>query len=151
MKKKSLTLITISTIVLVLISITSWGGQDKGYPDINYVEYVRNYDGDTITVNLIGYRDIVGDEIPIRVRGVDTPEIRGGCLTEKVRAIQAKRFVESELIMAKRIKIINPDRGKYFRIVGDVWYDGKNLSDELLDRGLAVPYDGGTKTNPWCE
>jgi endonuclease YncB( thermonuclease family) len=36
-------------------------------------------------------------------------------------------------------------RGKYFRIVADVFVDGSNLGQELIERGLAKPYDGGTK------
>lgn len=121
------------------------------YDDIKHVEYLENYDGDTIKVNIVGYRDIIGLEIPIRVAGIDTPEIRGKCVNEKVEAIKAKRFVAKELMYAKRIKILQPMRDKYFRIVGEVWYDGKYLSSQLLSEGLAVPYDGGTKTNPWCE
>jgi len=121
------------------------------YPDINHVEYLENYDGDTIKVNLVGYKDIIGQKISIRVAGIDTPEIRAKCINEKMEAIRAKRFVAKQLLFAKRIKILNPERGKYFRIVGDVWYDGKLLSQQLLSEGLAIPYDGGKKTNPWCE
>jgi endonuclease YncB( thermonuclease family) len=41
------------------------------------VEYVRNYDGDTMTVNIPGVHPLFGNEIGIRVRGIDTLEIRG--------------------------------------------------------------------------
>lgn len=43
------------------------------------------------------------------------------------------------------------DRGKYFRIVADVYLDGKNLGDILVKEDHAVAYDGGTKTKDWCE
>ncbi len=36
-------------------------------------------------------------------------------------------------------------RGKYFRIVADVYVDGNSLADELLQAELAKPYDGGKK------
>jgi len=42
-------------------------------------------------------------------------------------------------------------RGKYFRIVGRLIADGVNISDLLIERQLAVLYDGGTKTKDWCE
>ncbi len=42
-------------------------------------------------------------------------------------------------------------RGKYFRIVGRLIADDVDISDLLIQRQLAVPYDGGTKTNDWCE
>jgi len=56
------------------------------------VEYVRNYDGDTITVNINDVHPLLGDNINIRVRGIDTPEIRGKCQYEKDLAYEAKYF-----------------------------------------------------------
>jgi len=42
-------------------------------------------------------------------------------------------------------------RGKYFRIVGRLIADGVDISDLLVQKNLAVLYDGGTKTKDWCE
>ncbi len=42
-------------------------------------------------------------------------------------------------------------RGKYFRIVARVVADGQDLSEMLIEKQLAVPYGGGTKTKEWCE
>ncbi len=42
-------------------------------------------------------------------------------------------------------------RGKYFRIVGRLIADGVDISDLLIERHMAVPYDGGTKVKDWCE
>ena len=41
-------------------------------------------------------------------------------------------------------------RGKHFRIVGRLKADGVDISDQLIQRNLAVSYDGGTKTKDWC-
>ncbi len=41
-------------------------------------------------------------------------------------------------------------RDKYFRIDARVLADGQDLADLLISQGLAVPYDGGTKTADWC-
>lgn len=120
---------------------------EKNYGDINNVEYVRNYDGDTITVNITGVHDIIGNEISVRVRGLDTPEIRGKCEDEKILAKESKYFVGELLSKSKKINLLNIARGKYFRIVADVQYDDKNLTDTLIEEGYAVPYDGGTKIN----
>ena len=43
------------------------------------------------------------------------------------------------------------ERGKYFRIVADVYVDGENLAEALIDSGMAVKYDGGKKNTSWCE
>ena len=115
------------------------------------VQYVRAYDGDTITVNIPRLPEVFGRNIGIRVRGVDTPEIRGKCDNEKYLAIRARNYVRSLLENAQKIDLINPERGKYFRIVADVRFDGADLRDSLLHMGYAINYNGGTKTNPWCE
>lgn len=115
------------------------------------VEYLGNYDGDTITVTVPQALAIFGKRLSVRVKGVDTPELRTRDRCEKARAQGAKEFVSKELERASRIDLQGVERGKYFRIVADVVYDGKNLSDQLLRMGYARPYHGGTKLNdPWC-
>ncbi len=46
--------------------------------------------------------------------------------------------------------LIDAERGKYFRIVARVQADGKDIGQSLIDRGMAVEYDGGKKTKEWC-
>ena len=41
-------------------------------------------------------------------------------------------------------------RGKYFRILADVYIDGKNLADDLIKAGHARSYDGGKRLG-WCK
>ena len=52
---------------------------------------------------------------------------------------------------AETITLKNIERGKNFRIVADVFVDGENLSEILIESGVALPYDGGKKTHNWCE
>jgi len=149
--------LTISALISLFIAIPAHAS------DI-YAEYVRNYDGDTVTVDLVDLRDIdfdgtfapLWDNIGIRVAGVDTPEIRGKCPAEKVLAKKAKYLVRDALKSAEFITIRNAKRGKYFRIVGDIILEPgtereRNLKDLLLDADLAVPYNGGRKTKSWCD
>ena len=86
----------------------------------------------------------------MRLRGVDTPEIRGKCPWEKRMAKAAKRLVREILEKAGRITLRETGRGKYFRIVAHVVADGTDVSDALLSAGLAVPYQGDKKTGDWC-
>lgn len=129
-----------------------------------YAEYVRNYDGDTVTVNLVDLRDIDVDgtysalwhKIGIRVRGLDTPEMRGKCPAEKALAREAKSFVRDIVKNAEYLSLRDVSRGKYFRLVADIIVnpgtpDELNLKDALFEAGLAVPYDGGRKSHSWCE
>ena len=52
---------------------------------------------------------------------------------------------------AERVDLKNVERGKYFRIAADVFVDGENLGDMLIESGMAVSYDGGKKSHKWCE
>ena len=107
------------------------------------------YDGDTFRVDINSLPPIVGKNIPIRVNGVDTPEIRGKCQYEKNLALEARDFVRDKLSNAKEIKLTNLQRGKYFRVVANVVVDGVSLEQELLDNKLAYRYGGGKKLS-WC-
>ena len=107
------------------------------------------YDGDTFRVDIDSLPPIVGKNIPIRLNGVDTPEIRGKCQYEKDLALKARDFVRNKLANAKEIKLTKLQRGKYFRVVADVMVDGVSLEKELLENKLAYKYTGGKKSS-WC-
>ena len=49
------------------------------------------------------------------------------------------------LANARRIELRNIKRGKYFRILADVWLDGKRLSQGLIKAGHARVYKGGKR------
>ncbi|MCR9205338.1 MAG: thermonuclease family protein [Halobacteriovoraceae bacterium] len=116
------------------------------------VKFVKNYDADTLTVNIPGLHPLVGKKMKIRVSGVDTPEIRTKDKCEKQKARHAKKLVRNLLKGAKVINLLNIERGKYFRIVADVEIDGIVLGDYLVKNGLGYPYRGGTKQKvDWCQ
>ena len=120
------------------------------YGTVTVSKVISVYDGDTFRVNIDSLPPIVGKNIPIRVNGVDTPEIRGKCQYEKDLAFKARDFVRAKLANAKEIKLTNLQRGKYFRVVANVVVDGVSLERELLDNELAYEYSGGKKLS-WCE
>ena len=76
--------------------------------------------------------------------------MRGKCQQEKDLAIKARNRVRDLLSQAHSIILKDVERGKYFRLVASVEADGQDVSDLLIQEGLAVPYDGGTKTKDWC-
>ena len=120
------------------------------YGTVTVSKVISVYDGDTFRVNIDSLPPIVGKNIPIRVNGVDTPEIRGKCQYEKNLALKARDFVRGKLANAKEIKLTNLQRGKYFRVVANVLVDGVSLEQELLDNELAYEYSGGKKLS-WCK
>jgi len=97
------------------------------------VEYVKNYDGDTITVNITEVHPLLGLRIPVRVRGIDTDEMR-----DKTKsALDAQIYVHGILSRAKRIDLMNAGRCKYFRILADVIVDGVSIAELIIKKGYS--------------
>ena len=114
----------------------------KQYGSVTVSKVISVYDGDTFRVNIDSLPPIVGKNIPVRLEGVDTPEINGKCQYEKDLALEARDFVRSKLSNAVEILLNDLQRGKYFRIVAKVYIDGVSLEEELLQNGLAYQYNG---------
>lgn len=123
---------------------------EKNYGDIVVSEVVSVYDADTFRVNISGWPALIGESMPIRANGFDAPEIRGKCASEKELAQEARALTVRTLKNADVVKLRNIKRGKYFRIIADVFVDDVALKDIHLNAGTARPYDGG-KRQGWCE
>ena len=116
-------------------------------------EYRGNYayDGDTIYVAIPGLPDEMAN-MSVRVRGVDTPEMRGQCDSAKQLAQKARDYARQRLKSATSVQFCEPEWGRYGgRVVASVRIDGSPLDLELIKNGLARPYDGKTKRQPWCQ
>ena len=112
------------------------------------VTVVSIYDGDTFKVNLPCKKEVFCKGISVRVKSIDTPEIKTKNPREKEKALAAKSFTQ-QLLSDGKINLKNCTRDKYFRLLCDVFIiKGKekiNLAKGLLSSGLAVKYDGKTK------
>lgn len=127
----------------------SSGGEERIYGNSHLSYVVRVYDGDTFYGHIRSWPDIAGDTIGIRIYGIDTPEMRGVSDSIKILAIKAKELTESLVMSGKRVRLKNMRRGKYFRIVAEVWVGKKNVAEELIKAGLAKPYTGKEKKPGW--
>ena len=140
----------IRTFILLLLIPPTSIAQDKQYGSVIVSEVTSIYDADTFRVNIKGYPSIAGERIPIRILGIDAPELRGKCESEKIAARKAKQYTVKALRTAKMIELKDIQRGKYFRILAHVYVDGKSLGNELIKAGHARVYDGG-KRGGWCK
>lgn len=141
--------------LLLIIWASGALGCTSGDATFCQVEFVDNYDADTLTVNIAGQHPLFGHHAKIRVYGVDTPELRTKDVCEKALAKKAKAFVTKVLSKAESVNLVDVSRGKYFRIVAKVEFvvKGKayDLSEELIKRKFAYEYYGGTKKSiNWC-
>lgn len=137
-------------IVFILSLLLFTNVQAKpSYGDIDVKKVISVYDGDTFRADLVSGHPIISKNIRIRLSGIDTAEIKGKCWREKQLAIKARDFLASKLDNGK-ITLKNIKRGKYFRIVADVFVDGVDINKLLIKKQLAYSYFKGRK-NDWCE
>ncbi len=138
--------------ILIVLMIISFSFAKNNYGDIKVDEVTSIYDGDTFRVNINSYPPIIGKKMSVRLNGVDTPEMRGKCDKEKKSARKAKQFTVNFLRTCKNgLQLKNMQKGKYFRIVADVYCGDTSLAKELIKNDLAVEYFGGTKVKDWCK
>ena len=135
-------------LLVCFLSLNTYAA--KQYGSVTVSKVISVYDGDTFRVNIDSLPPLIGKNIPVRLEGVDTPEINGKCQYEKDLALKARDFVRRKLLNATEIKLKDLQRGKYFRIVAKVYIDGVSLEGELLQNGLAYQYKGGKKSS-WCK
>lgn len=137
-------------LTLILPSIVSAEALSAiQFSDARVIQVTSVYDGDTFRADIAGYPAIVGYRMAIRINGIDTAEIRSHCASEKEKALKAKQLTASMLKNGTVIELKNIKRGKYFRLLADVYVDGQSIAQKLMAAGLAVEYHGKTKIN-WC-
>jgi len=113
--------------------------------DFNNVKFIRNHDGDTFVFDLgCGLPDLFRT-MPLRLYGIDTPEVGTKNACEKVKGLLVRDFAKNELTSAKQINLVDCSKDKYFRILCRVNYDGKDLTNELLNRNYGYAYFGEKK------
>ena len=108
------------------------------------------YDGDTFYSDLCALPKPLS-EVSIRIVGIDTPEIRTTCASEKVLGYAAKAKLQ-ELLEGQTVVVVKEvEWDKYGgRIDGRVFLeDGTDIAAKMIESGLARPYEGGTR-EPWC-
>ena len=112
---------------------------------------VRVVDGDTIDVDVdLGF-GVWMQKQRIRMYGIDTPESRTSDDVEKVYGNAAKDFLVQWTNSGNlTLKTFKDGKGKYGRILGEIWYGDEtgndhNINQLLIDNHHAVRYHGQSK------
>lgn len=100
------------------------------------------YDGDTITV-VFKHKDEY-NKWNCRIYGIDTPEIKTKNPEEKKAAIIARDFLK-DIILEKIVVLECLGFDKYGRLLINVFYDDKNISNIMIENNHGKAYFGGTK------
>ena len=107
-------------------------------------EVVKVVDGDTIDIIIdLGF-DLTKKE-RVRLAGIDTPESRTKDLEEKAFGLEAKEFLERRIASCSDLWVSTEKDGKYGRMLGTIWCGITCINEEMVYRGYAWEYDGGTK------
>jgi endonuclease YncB( thermonuclease family) len=115
---------------------------------ITYGKVIKVYDGDTITIAAtLPYTESPVYRFQVRLRGIDTPEIKGHGEAEKKIALVARDALH-EKIFGRIVEVKDIGTEKYGRILADIYLDTLHINKWLIDAKYAVPYDGGKK-NEW--
>lgn len=117
--------------------------QDKLYPDVKVSHLLRVIDGDTFACDIDEHSAIAGKNISIRLRGINTPELKSRDPEERKSANLEKQRLSELLNNARVIELRNIDRDKYFRIDADVYIDGIDILTKLNPDFLTPKAKGG--------
>lgn len=94
-------------------------------------EVIRVVDGDTIRAEIdLGIGLVLANE-SIRLHGIDAPEKSAG---------RDGTIWLDHQIGAKEILVQIHGRDKFGRLLGTIWFEGRNINKELVENGFAVPY-----------
>ena len=110
------------------------------------VYITRVVDGDTVDVDIdLGFSTMLRKQ-RVRMMAIDTPESRTRDLEEKFYGKQSKYFLES-ILKDKKIQLVSHDKGKFGRILGELFIDGleTSVNQTMINNNHAVPYYGGNK------
>jgi endonuclease YncB( thermonuclease family) len=108
-------------IILLFFSLLSFAEELIG-------KVIKVSDGDTITII-----DSNNQKYKIRLSGIDAPE------SQQVYGDISTQFL-SELVYDKEVLVTWDKKDKYYRILGKVIVDGRDINYEQLKKGLAWYY-----------
>lgn len=109
----------------------------------------RVLDGDTLAVRAHIW---LGQEVAVlvRIRGIDTPELRGRCAAERARAVEARAAL-AEAVAGGPVVLSRIEPDKYGgRVLADVSAAGVSaVGHHMIAQGFARAYAGRSRGG-WC-
>ena len=109
-------------------------------------EIVKVVDGDTIDIVIdLGFN--LSKKERVRLAGIDSPESRTKDLEEKELGLESKEFLKRRLEDGKAsgLRVKTEKDGKYGRMLGWIYVGQENINTDMVDRGYAWFYSGGSK------
>ena len=129
----------VGIITRTIVTVSQKG---TGVYEYRVTEVHSVYDGDTCCLSIDLGLNVLRYKQTIRLLNVNTPELRGVSDEEKQKGLEARDWLRNSLDSASEliIKTHKDKTGKYGRLLGELYADGVNLNNRMLELGLAVPY-----------
>jgi len=88
--------------------------------------------------------------VQVRIRGIDAPEMKARCRSEREAALAAREAL-TQMLADGAVSISNIGGAKYYgRVLADVTGpDGADVAARLLAGAVVRPYAGGRRQS-WC-
>lgn len=143
---------TIPIIAVCLLLSASWANAQIKGPDHSarptVTRVVTVYDAATFTCQIDGLVPVFGQRVPVKIGSINLLKTSDQKSADQAAARSAKQFTQDLLNQARVITLENMRRDRYFRVIADVYVDGRNLAEMLIAAGLAKPTDTETKAAP---
>lgn len=112
---------------------------------------IKVYDGDTLTVGFRHGSSLKPVKESVRIRGIDTPELRSKFAEEKRLAVLARTRLAA-VTLREYVTVVSPETDKYGRLLCDLKTDRiGSISQYMLQAPqLCREYDGG-KRESWAD
>lgn len=97
-------------------------------------------DGDTLQLNIdLGFR--VNFKANCRLNGLNTSELNSRDENERLKAIEAKSFLETLLKNVESVTVYSRSLDKYGRPLVDIYKNEEHINEIMLSSGHAQKYD----------
>lgn len=145
--RRGIVLVVLGFLLLCGVVVPATG-DDTMYESVHGVGLRGCDDARTCRFDLPGGPSVVTRNVPVRLAGLDVPDVNGACERERERARETRRVLLALLTAADTIVLQNPERGESFGLAARVLVDGRDVGDRLIQEELARP-SGGEPTS-WC-
>lgn len=113
-------------------------------------QIIRIIDGDTLEVDAHPWPGHAV-RVSVRLRGIDTPERRSRCASQRAAAQMARDELERLVSGFHTVELVNVAGGKYYgRVLADMKAGSRDIASAMLESGHARPYQGGKRHKPGC-
>lgn len=85
-----------------------------------------------IKCNIKNFPPVIGKDICVKIDGVKTLDDANDFTRKEIKTFLFKTLKGSKVVVLKNLQ-----RGKSFCIIADVYCDGKNLAQQLMEKGYA--------------